>query len=299
MPPRPCAWNTHSANRSGCDPASAAIAGLRGAGRQAAGALLPIESRSWSAAGALSWAGGWARAAALGPLVAMPAYLVVYVLAGWDTRVAPGIPCAPGPSIPRPDGGGAARSCSDRTVRRGRVTPRPVWVRRCSGRARARSGSGCRPRAGSSRPEDSAGQARRGGDRGSRRPACAARCHHRPPRRARAGRRGGPHRDVGGRSGARYRRIRPGREGCRGHRLRGIGQRGGRARGTRDPSGEGQHPRASHAHGRGRPGTEIATQQLVQRFERVFAPGVLAVTGLVIVLAPLWGLPLRESFSAP
>ncbi len=38
------------------------------------------------------------------------------------------------------------------------------------------------------------------------------------------------------------------------------------------------------------------TQQLVQRFERVFVPGVLAVTGLVIVLAPLWGLPLRESF---
>ena len=38
------------------------------------------------------------------------------------------------------------------------------------------------------------------------------------------------------------------------------------------------------------------TQQLIQRFEGVFVPGVLAVTGLVIVLAPLWGLPLRESF---
>jgi Cd2+/Zn2+-exporting ATPase len=38
------------------------------------------------------------------------------------------------------------------------------------------------------------------------------------------------------------------------------------------------------------------TQQTIERFERIFVPAVLIVTGLVIVLPPLFGIPFRESF---
>lgn len=38
------------------------------------------------------------------------------------------------------------------------------------------------------------------------------------------------------------------------------------------------------------------TQQTVERFARVFVPGVLIVTALVIVVPPLFGAPFRESF---
>ena len=38
------------------------------------------------------------------------------------------------------------------------------------------------------------------------------------------------------------------------------------------------------------------TQQTVERFERVFVPGVLALTTLVIFVPPLFGLPWREAF---
>ena len=38
------------------------------------------------------------------------------------------------------------------------------------------------------------------------------------------------------------------------------------------------------------------TQQTVEKFERVFVPGVLVLTALVIVLPPLFGFPFRESF---
>ncbi len=38
------------------------------------------------------------------------------------------------------------------------------------------------------------------------------------------------------------------------------------------------------------------TQQTVEKFERVFVPGVLVLTLLVILLPPLFGFPFRESF---
>ncbi len=38
------------------------------------------------------------------------------------------------------------------------------------------------------------------------------------------------------------------------------------------------------------------TQQTVEKFERVFVPGVLIVTALVITVPPLFGLPFKESF---
>ena len=38
------------------------------------------------------------------------------------------------------------------------------------------------------------------------------------------------------------------------------------------------------------------TQQTVEKFERVFVPAVLIVTGLIIILPPLFGFPFRESF---
>jgi Cd2+/Zn2+-exporting ATPase len=38
------------------------------------------------------------------------------------------------------------------------------------------------------------------------------------------------------------------------------------------------------------------TQQTVEKFERIFVPAVLIVTGLIIILPPLFGFPFRESF---
>ncbi|MHB1183565.1 MAG: heavy metal translocating P-type ATPase [Desulfobulbia bacterium] len=38
------------------------------------------------------------------------------------------------------------------------------------------------------------------------------------------------------------------------------------------------------------------TQQTVEKFERVFVPGVLLVTALVIIAPPFFGVPFRESF---
>jgi len=38
------------------------------------------------------------------------------------------------------------------------------------------------------------------------------------------------------------------------------------------------------------------TQQTVEKFERVFVPGVLILTALVIIVPPLFGFPFRESF---
>lgn len=38
------------------------------------------------------------------------------------------------------------------------------------------------------------------------------------------------------------------------------------------------------------------TQQTVEKFERVFVPGVLVLTVLVIIVPPLFGFPFRESF---
>ncbi len=38
------------------------------------------------------------------------------------------------------------------------------------------------------------------------------------------------------------------------------------------------------------------TQQTVEKFERIFVPAVLIVTGLIIILPPLYGFPFRESF---
>ena len=38
------------------------------------------------------------------------------------------------------------------------------------------------------------------------------------------------------------------------------------------------------------------TQQTVEKFERVFVPGVLVLTALVIIVPPLFGFPFRESF---
>ena len=38
------------------------------------------------------------------------------------------------------------------------------------------------------------------------------------------------------------------------------------------------------------------TQQTVEKFERVFVPGVLILTGLVIVVPPLFGVPFQQSF---
>ena len=38
------------------------------------------------------------------------------------------------------------------------------------------------------------------------------------------------------------------------------------------------------------------TQQTVEKFERIFVPGVLAVTALIIILPPLFGLPFHISF---
>jgi Cd2+/Zn2+-exporting ATPase len=38
------------------------------------------------------------------------------------------------------------------------------------------------------------------------------------------------------------------------------------------------------------------TQQTVEKFERIFVPAVLIITGLIIILPPLFGFPFRESF---
>ncbi|CAG0983202.1 H+-transporting ATPase [Anaerolineales bacterium] len=38
------------------------------------------------------------------------------------------------------------------------------------------------------------------------------------------------------------------------------------------------------------------TQQTVEKFERIFVPAVLIVTGLITILPPLFGFPFRESF---
>ncbi len=38
------------------------------------------------------------------------------------------------------------------------------------------------------------------------------------------------------------------------------------------------------------------TQQTVEKFERVFVPGVLILTALIIIVPPLFGFPFRESF---
>ena len=38
------------------------------------------------------------------------------------------------------------------------------------------------------------------------------------------------------------------------------------------------------------------TQQTVEKFERIFVPGVLTLTGLVIVVPPLFGVPFQQSF---
>lgn len=38
------------------------------------------------------------------------------------------------------------------------------------------------------------------------------------------------------------------------------------------------------------------TQQTVERFERVFVPGVLIVTALIIIVPPFFGVPFRDSF---
>jgi Cd2+/Zn2+-exporting ATPase len=43
-------------------------------------------------------------------------------------------------------------------------------------------------------------------------------------------------------------------------------------------------------------GQKSPTQQTVEKFERVFVPGVLILTALVIVVPPLFGFPFRESF---
>ena len=40
------------------------------------------------------------------------------------------------------------------------------------------------------------------------------------------------------------------------------------------------------------------TQQTVEKFERIFVPAVLILTGLIIILPPLFGFPFREIFSA-
>jgi Zn2+/Cd2+-exporting ATPase len=43
-------------------------------------------------------------------------------------------------------------------------------------------------------------------------------------------------------------------------------------------------------------GQKSPTQQTMERFERIFVPGVLIATALVIILPPLFGAPFRESF---
>jgi len=43
-------------------------------------------------------------------------------------------------------------------------------------------------------------------------------------------------------------------------------------------------------------GQKSPTQQTVEKFERVFVPGVLILTALVIIIPPLFGFPFRESF---
>lgn len=43
-------------------------------------------------------------------------------------------------------------------------------------------------------------------------------------------------------------------------------------------------------------GQKSPTQQTMERFERVFVPGVLIITALVIIVPPLFGIPFRESF---
>ena len=43
-------------------------------------------------------------------------------------------------------------------------------------------------------------------------------------------------------------------------------------------------------------GQKSPTQQTMERFERVFVPGVLIVTALVIIVPPFFGVPFRESF---
>jgi Cd2+/Zn2+-exporting ATPase len=43
-------------------------------------------------------------------------------------------------------------------------------------------------------------------------------------------------------------------------------------------------------------GQKSPTQQTVEKFERVFVPGVLILTVMVIVVPPLFGFPFRESF---
>ncbi len=43
-------------------------------------------------------------------------------------------------------------------------------------------------------------------------------------------------------------------------------------------------------------GQKSPTQQTMERFERVFVPGVLIVTALVIIIPPLLGVPFKESF---
>jgi Zn2+/Cd2+-exporting ATPase len=43
-------------------------------------------------------------------------------------------------------------------------------------------------------------------------------------------------------------------------------------------------------------GQKSPTQQTMERFERIFVPGVLIVTALVIIIPPFFGAPFRESF---
>ncbi len=43
-------------------------------------------------------------------------------------------------------------------------------------------------------------------------------------------------------------------------------------------------------------GQKSPTQQTMEKFERIFVPGVLIVTALVIIIPPLFGAPFRESF---